>query len=427
MNILKIVQGWVKLKGASDGTFIGNEDDSLKVSSVPSDKSMIDAFGRERVSEPRNVFEWQFRYDSAFDRYWTTSSANGGAHGTDSDKAVHFMTIDTQAGSEAIMQTRRRIEYVPGKSQDVMMTFNFLGLESDKDIRYGLYDENNGLFIQGNGTTLQLVIRSAISGSVVDTAITQANWNQDKLDGTGPSGLTLDMSKHQLFRITYAFLGIGDVAFSFFIDGKWRIAHIQRNANSLTGMYMQSGILPLRSEIKAIGTPAAQRRIELACVSVASEGKETKIGRVRNGNTGASAISFSGTETFGFAIRIKSTFPYSSVLGLAYTLLAASGKNEAIYRVYFNPTLTGATWADNPDSITQSVTNTPTFTGGLLVGSGYINLSGSSGRSVQNLLLNTDIFLGFALNNVPDILMITLESTSGNGSAYFSGSWREIF
>ena len=38
-SVLKVVQGWVKIKGATDGTFIGNEGDRLRVTGASSDAS----------------------------------------------------------------------------------------------------------------------------------------------------------------------------------------------------------------------------------------------------------------------------------------------------------------------------------------------------------------------------------------------------
>lgn len=416
-------------------TQVGNDKTALDVISknsasepmiIQNIPSQIDAFGRVRVSEPRNLFEWQFRYDSSFARYWDESTANGASTATDSNKAVRRLSIDTQASSSAILQSRRRIEYVPAKSQDVYMTFNLLGTQADADKKIGLFDDSNGLFLWAEGTDVQIAIRSAISGSVVDDPVSQADWNQDPLNGSGASGITIDWSNHQLMRITYAFLGIGDVAFSFFIDGTWRLAHVFQSANVLTGMYMQSGILPLRAEIKAIGVPAATRSMEVACVAVASEGKETDVGRVRNGNTEVTPVSIGTTESFIFGIRLSSSFPYSSAAGLAYSITPNSGNTVAIYRVYYLPTLTGATWTANTDSITEYVTNQPTFSSGLLIDSGYLNLSASGGRTQQLLDLRSDIFLGFDLSGSGDPLILTMQTLSGSGEVLFSGSWREI-
>lgn len=45
-----------------------------------------------------------------------------------------------------------------------------------------------------------------------DTWVPQASWNGDPLDGTGPSGFTLDPSKGNVFQIDIQYLGFGSVA-----------------------------------------------------------------------------------------------------------------------------------------------------------------------------------------------------------------------
>jgi hypothetical protein len=47
-----------------------------------------------------------------------------------------------------------------------------------------------------------------------DTWIAQANWNGDPLDGTGPSGETVDWSKGNVFQIGIQYLGFGAITFS---------------------------------------------------------------------------------------------------------------------------------------------------------------------------------------------------------------------
>lgn len=46
-----------------------------------------------------------------------------------------------------------------------------------------------------------------------DTWITQTAWNGDKLDGTGPSGVTLDPSKGNVYQIGIQYLGFGAITF----------------------------------------------------------------------------------------------------------------------------------------------------------------------------------------------------------------------
>jgi len=64
--------------------------------------------------------------------------------------------------------------------------------------RVGYYGAANGIFLELENAVLSFVKRSSITGSVVETKVAQANWNVDKLDGTGPSGITLDITKAQI-------------------------------------------------------------------------------------------------------------------------------------------------------------------------------------------------------------------------------------
>ncbi|MEY2912554.1 MAG: Puniceispirillum phage, partial [Cyanobacteriota bacterium] len=64
--------------------------------------------------------------------------------------------------------------------------------------RVGYYGAANGFYIERDGTSAYFVERSSVTGVVTNTQVAQADWNQDPLDGTGPSGLTLDSSKAQI-------------------------------------------------------------------------------------------------------------------------------------------------------------------------------------------------------------------------------------
>lgn len=415
-----------------EGTRIGNIGNSLKVASdsatpmiIAPANNLTDSFGRMRVSNPRNLFEWQFRYSPSISIYWDSTNVNGATQGLDLIEVGYRLNGAAQVGSRAIMQSRRNIEYVPGKSQQIFLTGNFEGLDSSWTKRYGAFDENNGLFFQMQGNTPQVVIRSSTTGSVVNDAVDRVDWNGDSLDGTGLSGETLDLTKQQLFFIDYAYLGTGDVRFGIFINGNFIIIHTFHNENKNDSSYMQSGILPIRLEVEAIGTPLTTTSMKASCVSVASEGAATELGRIRSGNTGTNASSFNVNETFIFGIRINPLYPYSSVAGIFFELLASSGNSNALWKVYYNPTLAGPTWADVPDSIVQAVSNVPVVTGGVLIASGYLSLANSATLPSTQLLL-TDIFLGRSIAGIPDTLVITMQSTQGNGSAFFAGQWKEI-
>lgn len=410
----KFIESPTRLNGSAVETVVSNQSS--------------DAFGRSRISEIRNVFEYQFRYDISLSPYWDSLNQNGATQAQDVDRKAFALNCDAQVGSKSVLQSRRRIEYTAGLSQLVKITFNLEVSSADYNKSVGLYDADNGLIFRSNGLTPEFLIRSKATGSVVDRVVSQSNWNGDKLDGTGDSGETLDLTKHQLLFIDFGYLGIGDVRFYFYINSKIILAHTFKSSNEIDRIYMQSGLLPIRFEIEAIGTPASPSSMYITCTAVASEGKKTEIGRVRAYNSGTTAILASGTETARFGLRIKDAFSYSSIEPLSFGLLAESGNSIALYRIYHNPTLSAETWVDLPNSIAQVLTNTPTITGGLLLQSGYINLS-AGGKTAEFLSsgLNSDIFLGFNLNNSPDTLVFTFETVQGNGSLFLNTQWREIF
>ena len=61
--------------------------------------------------------------------------------------------------------------------------------------RVGYFGDKNGFYLEQLGTDIAFVERSLVSGSVTNTPVVQSSWNGDKLDGTGASGLTLDLTK----------------------------------------------------------------------------------------------------------------------------------------------------------------------------------------------------------------------------------------
>jgi hypothetical protein len=73
--------------------------------------------------------------------------------------------------------------------------------------------------------------------------VNQSSWNGDKLDGTGPSGLTLDPTKAQILWMDFEWLGVGSVRCGFIINGVFYVCHTFNNANLITSVYMTTATL----------------------------------------------------------------------------------------------------------------------------------------------------------------------------------------
>ena len=80
--------------------------------------------------------------------------------------------------------------------------------------------------------------------------VNQADFNLDKLDGTGASGYTIDLNKMQMIYFDYSWYGAGRIRWGVrATNGDIIYCHEMPNNNVNTEAYMRSGNLPARFEI----------------------------------------------------------------------------------------------------------------------------------------------------------------------------------
>jgi hypothetical protein len=78
----------------------------------------------------------------------------------------------------------------------------------------------------------------------------QEDFNLDKLDGTGPSGYTINLNKMQMLYFDYSWYGAGRVRWGVrATDGSIIFCHQMKNNNVNLEAYMRSGNLPARFEV----------------------------------------------------------------------------------------------------------------------------------------------------------------------------------
>lgn len=114
--------------------------------------------------------------------------------------------------------------------------------------------------IQGQGImTFNPPYRGAVpvtSGAPVkackikELRVPQSMFNRDTIDGKGPSGYNVDLSRQQMIGLQYTWYGAGFVDFMIRgPDGNWVYVHRIRNNNVNDEAYMRSGNLPVRYEL----------------------------------------------------------------------------------------------------------------------------------------------------------------------------------
>jgi hypothetical protein len=297
-------QAEVTIQEGSDSLDI-QSNGSINTNVVFQDSANLDAFSRVRVSQPISIFNSHNSYGLDSDIWETISNGAGSSSTYFPNENSTSMAVGTVSGEYIIRQTYRYFPYTPGKSQLIVMT-GVLGVgNSNVTKRIGYFDNSNGLFFELEGTTLKVVKRSFVTGSAVDSFVSQVDWNIDKFDGTGPSGAILDVTKAQIFIIDFQWLGVGRVRFGFDIDGVIYYCHQMLHANSTTAVYMTTATLPLRYEIVNTGVSIGSS-LKVICSSVTSEGGIIPEGEVFSVSSGIVSRSIT-TRSPIFAERMKET------------------------------------------------------------------------------------------------------------------------
>jgi hypothetical protein len=408
-------------------------NNSIITTSVINTNTMAtDAFGRQRVSSPLTLFDSSHRYKD--NGLWNTSTASGGAAVFSPNEGLVNLNVNTTNGSEVLRETSKVFSYQPGKSLLVLNTFVMAPAQTNLRQRVGYFGTQNGIYIQLNNNTLSFVERSLVTGVVTESVVNQSAWNADKMDGTGPSGVVLDITKAQILFMDIEWLGEGTVRLGFIIDGNFILCHRFNHANLITSTYITTASLPLRYEITNTGITASPSTLKQVCSTVISEG-----GYELRGAQQAIGTPITAPRTFAVAgtfypivgVRLLSTKLDAIAILTAVSLIGlGNGKNYA-WRVLNGTTITGGSWipAGVDSSVEYNLTGTST-TGGRVLAQGYVNSSNQGSPSINILkeaLFSTQLernsFTGVTYEIV---IEMAIDATGGTLGAYASVDWEEI-
>ena len=392
-----------------------------------------DAFGRIRVSEPHTIFDSQHQ-DVENDK-WDTLITGSGTKTHLPDESVVKLEIDTSNGSSIIRETLRTMPYQPGKSLLIMNTFVMGEPKANVTQRVGYFTTNNGIYLENSDGINYLVLRSSVTGSIIEERVVQDDWNIDVFDGTGYSGqgtalehtTGLNVTKSNLFWMDVEWLGVGDVRCGFLVDGVLKIAHIFHNDNRNTTTYMRSAILPLRYELFNTGVTTANTVMRQICSTVISEGGYTQINQTRSASTPLTGKNLtSGVETPIISIRLKNGRTNAVVLPISadlYGLQATAFK----YTIYENVTsLTGVSWqtTDTVSAVEYDISATA-LTGGVKVREGIFKGLETS-KEIDLQKLSSALQLTRKINATEgDIFTVAVTPTTNNDDVVASLSWQE--
>lgn len=392
-----------------------------------------DAFGKARVVEPFTLFDSSFIY-SDDSRNWNSNTAVGGDSAFVANASHIAMSANGTIGSKCIRETKKTFKYQPGKSLLTMSSFEMAPISAyaantGLRQRIGYFDDKNGTYLEANGNTLILVVRSNVTGSVVENRVPQSLWNVDKLNGTGSSNLTINVANSQIFWTDTEWLGVGSVRAGFVIDGQFIISHIFHHANRGQGVYMSSATLPLRLEIENLATTGLSATLKHICNSVISEGGYTPSAASRAVATPLTGINLNQTTfTPVIALRLKSAFKNAVVLP---SLLTAWGLQNTpfVYRISMNETVANGTWvsAGTESAVEYNITATDMSGGDVLMQGLYGG--GTIGSHLEMNLgeFNHSMQLRRRLDGTMETFVISALSTTNNDDTVATLTWQEFY
>ena len=377
------------------------------------DSGAVDAFGRQRVSEPFTLFDSVLRHSKNAE-LWNETISSGTSEHLPNESSV-LMTV-TASGHSILRRTRKRFPYQPGKGLNVLQSFAGSTPQAGLIQEVGLFDNNNGIMLRASGTTVQFVIRSSTTGSPVETVVNQSEWNID----TAP---WLNFAKTNIFTTDLEWLGVGRVRCGFVLDGEYYYCHEFNHANELDVVYMTTAVLPLSYAINAVATVSGS--MKQICSSVATEGGYEPAGAIYTTGRGASNFASISAETMVAAIRMASGRTDNVILPsqVDVTIGGNPGSNVAAeWRMRLNPTVSG-TWinAVNGRGNVQTMSS-GTFSGGTVINAGLVSSRSAIEFHPQRAL---DLSLGTNAAGESDIVILTIQCSSAENATGLLG-WREV-
>lgn len=225
------------------------------LTSFPEGTPQFDAWGRQQLSQLQAVAEYYFFTQDLAGKYYTATL--GGSSSVKHNPLTSSMVYTTGTGTTdyAKRVTNQYHPYKPGVSQLIYTSVTIGDTGKANVVReWGYFDDFNGFGFRLDGTTLKVFYRSDITGTVVDTTVSQASWNFNTLNNATSSDFLLDVSKTNVYWMdiqgTSGRIRLGVET----PDGRRITCHEFQNLNNLTEQSMRQLNLPLQWQQRNIGS-----------------------------------------------------------------------------------------------------------------------------------------------------------------------------
>jgi len=207
------------------------------------------------------------------------------------------------------------------------------------------------------------IVQTTAGAAATELFVNQADWNGDKLDGTGASGVDLDPTKLNIFQINIGYLGTDSIVFKCKVtpansnNSTWVTIHTIALTNSLTVTNFGNPSFPFTAAAYSAGSTTN------LSVKVGSYAGFVEGGKFLTGNRYSyfNTLTTVGATNFQALFTIQNNRTYAgkvnqSVINLLSVSGAVKHTQPVIYYLIKNGTLAG-----NPNYTTTSANSCASF------------------------------------------------------------------
>lgn len=417
----------------------------------------VDAFGDVVFHEWEPVMQFDFVYGgggasgvyTAPHQVGATAASGTGAAATAGSTGGSFLTLasGSAAGSNtttpstgATFTSTKIARYRPGQGVQARFSAIFGAATNHNGQLVGVGNVVDGYFFGTNptGGAWGILHRRNSSDATASDGlvgyVAASAFSEDKLDGTGPSGFTIDITKLNVFQIRYPYLGGGPVKFYVLnpATSAWILCHVIKYPNSSTVIQITNPGLQFYAVNANDSTGSAGTTLKIGSVNVSISGKRLYLGPVFGVNNNKSTIT---TETNILSVKNCTSFngvTNRGILRMRTLSFAQTANGVVTLRVIKGTTLGGS---PSFGAVSGSVTDTnvaltltsaqsmasfdtagTTISGGVCIFNGVV---GSSGTAPPVDLTPFDLFC-----NPGEVLTFSMAATA-SATCAVAVNWNE--
>ncbi len=312
-------------------------------------------------------------------------------------------------------------------AQGVYSTVNSVGWDAFAEGSNVVFVRKQANAISGSfavsSTSISATWTTSISGSAVSNYdVVQSNFSVDPLDGTGPSGMTIDPTKGNVFQIDFQYLGFGEIR--FWVegpDGQFVLFHEIRYANANTVPSLTNpNITWSCSAYNFVGTSTYACNLSTASASLYTQGPQLKPSTIVSTTAAKSSVAASRTPIV--SIKLKQLYGNRLLLGEAIIRafsVGVTGTKPAVAELVLNGTLnnTANFQSVNANSVMLTDTAATSISGGTTIAAFTL---GKDGNVVRDMTTSGDVSITRF-----DTISIVVTPSAANTDVSATLSWFE--